>query len=71
MNLNLYECFSNLLHYFSFSEDTVGLMMTAADLMVCCKAWPVQRETVQLIYEEFYNQVQKTQNNRPFLNACL
>ncbi|XP_033101173.1 cAMP and cAMP-inhibited cGMP 3',5'-cyclic phosphodiesterase 10A-like isoform X2 [Anneissia japonica] len=34
-----------------------SLMMTASDLSLSAKYWPVQRETVDHIYEEFYQQV--------------
>ena len=32
-------------------------MMTGADLCASTKPWKQQRETVQVIFEEFYSQV--------------
>ncbi|XP_006817553.1 cAMP and cAMP-inhibited cGMP 3',5'-cyclic phosphodiesterase 10A-like [Saccoglossus kowalevskii] len=33
-----------------------AIMMSACDLSACAKTWPVQKKTVEIIYEEFYAQ---------------
>ncbi|XP_071954922.1 cAMP and cAMP-inhibited cGMP 3',5'-cyclic phosphodiesterase 10A-like [Antedon mediterranea] len=45
-------CISNPKH----RANLHSLLMTASDLSLSAKYWPVQRETVDFIYEEFYQQ---------------
>jgi len=45
-------------------------MMTGADLCASTKPWHYQRETVQVIFEEFYSQVLAQLTRQQLTNAC-
>lgn len=52
-----YQCVSYH-RTFNFRALTQAVLMTGCDLIASAKPWAVQTETVKVIFEEFYEQVQ-------------